>query len=264
MSDKSPDAFRTISEVSEWLDTPTYVLRFWESKFPQIKPVKRAGGRRYYRPEDMQLLGGIKKLLHFDDHTIKAVKDILKDKGVKHVMALSPDLDTPVKSPEPADKDQTHAEIDDLIAQTQSQPKVDVRVVKKALSAEEDPPQESGDQPTPQSQKDAAATKLPQSDPKPESGTDPKSDTKADVQPETRENKEPAVAAEAAEAAQEAQSDDGKASWELLDPRIVEPVPYRIATRRAYTATQLSEIESIYEELTALRDRLQSSEAQAG
>ena len=60
---KSPDAFRTISEVAEWLDTPAHVLRFWESKFTQVKPVKRAGGRRYYRPADMELIGGIKRLL---------------------------------------------------------------------------------------------------------------------------------------------------------------------------------------------------------
>jgi DNA-binding transcriptional MerR regulator len=91
---KSADAFRTISEVSAWLDTPTHVLRFWESKFSQIKPVKRAGGRRYYRPEDMMLLGGIKKLLHNDGITIKGVNKILKEQGVKHVSSLSPDIDT--------------------------------------------------------------------------------------------------------------------------------------------------------------------------
>ena len=92
---KSADAFRTISEVSAWLDSPTHVLRFWESKFPQIKPVKRAGGRRYYRPEDMMLLGGIKQLLHNDGITIKGVQKILKEQGVKHVSSLSPDIDDP-------------------------------------------------------------------------------------------------------------------------------------------------------------------------
>ncbi|MFK5997047.1 MAG: MerR family transcriptional regulator [Rhodobacterales bacterium] len=86
---KSPDAFRTISEVADWLETPAHVLRFWESRFSQIKPVKRAGGRRYYRPADMLLLGGIKKLLHDDGITIKAVQNLLRDKGVKHVQALS-------------------------------------------------------------------------------------------------------------------------------------------------------------------------------
>ena len=90
---KSADAFRTISEVADWLETPAHVLRFWESKFPQIKPVKRAGGRRYYRPADMELIGGIKKLLHDDGMTIKGVQKILRDQGVKHVAALSPAID---------------------------------------------------------------------------------------------------------------------------------------------------------------------------
>ncbi len=90
---KSANAFRTISEVAEWLDTPAHVLRFWESKFSQIKPVKRAGGRRYYRPADMQLLGGIKKLLHEDGLTIKGVQKTLREHGVKHVAALSQPLD---------------------------------------------------------------------------------------------------------------------------------------------------------------------------
>ena len=90
---KSPDAFRTISEVAEWLDKPAHVLRFWESKFTQVKPVKRAGGRRYYRPDDMLLLGGIKKLLHDDGMTIKGVQKILREQGIKHVAALSQPLD---------------------------------------------------------------------------------------------------------------------------------------------------------------------------
>jgi DNA-binding transcriptional MerR regulator len=87
---KSPDAFRTISEVSDWLDTPAHVLRFWESKFTQIRPVKRAGGRRYYRPEDMALLGGIKTLLHEQGMTIKGVQKLLREQGVRHVSALGP------------------------------------------------------------------------------------------------------------------------------------------------------------------------------
>lgn len=90
--DKSPDAFRTISEVSEWLDTPSHVLRFWESRFPAVSPVKRAGGRRYYRTEDMALLGGIKKLLHDDGMTIKAVQEIIDQQGAAAVAALSQPL----------------------------------------------------------------------------------------------------------------------------------------------------------------------------
>ena len=90
---KSADAFRTISEVADWLETPAHVLRFWESKFSQVKPVKRAGGRRYYRPTDMLLLGGIKKLLHVDGMTIKGVQKLLREKGVKHVAGHSQPLD---------------------------------------------------------------------------------------------------------------------------------------------------------------------------
>lgn len=86
---KSPDAFRTISEVADHLDTPAHVLRFWESRFPQIRPVKRAGGRRYYRPSDVALLSGIKRLLHDEGLTIRGVQKILRDHGVKHVAGLS-------------------------------------------------------------------------------------------------------------------------------------------------------------------------------
>ena len=91
---KSADAFRTISEVAKWLDTETHVLRFWESKFSQIKPVKRAGGRRYYRPKDMLIIGGIKKLLHEDGLTIKGTQRIIKDKGLNYVSNLSKPLET--------------------------------------------------------------------------------------------------------------------------------------------------------------------------
>lgn len=86
--DKSPEAFRTISEVAEYLETPAHVLRFWESRFPQIRPVKRAGGRRYYRPGDVALIAGIRKLLHEDGMTIRGVQKILREQGVRHVAAL--------------------------------------------------------------------------------------------------------------------------------------------------------------------------------
>ena len=91
---KSAYAFRTISEVADWLDTETHVLRFWESKFSQIKPVKRAGGRRYYRPKDMLIIGGIKKLLHEDGITIKGTQRIIKDKGLSFISDLSRPLET--------------------------------------------------------------------------------------------------------------------------------------------------------------------------
>lgn len=91
--EKSPEAFRTISEVADWLDVPTHVLRFWESRFSQVKPVKRAGGRRYYRPSDMRLIGGIKRLLHDDGMTIRSVQKLLREEGVKHVAQFSQPLD---------------------------------------------------------------------------------------------------------------------------------------------------------------------------
>ena len=89
MAVKAPGAFRTISEVSEWLELPAHVLRFWESKFNNIKPVKRAGGRRYYRPGDIALIGGIKQLLHDNGMTIRAVQNKLAEEGVESVSKYS-------------------------------------------------------------------------------------------------------------------------------------------------------------------------------
>jgi DNA-binding transcriptional MerR regulator len=97
MARKRAQAFRTITEVSDWLDTPSHVLRFWESKFPQIKPVKRAGGRRYYRPEDLKLIGGIKVLLHDKGTTIAAVKEMIKTEGEDSVEVHSPEPVFPEK-----------------------------------------------------------------------------------------------------------------------------------------------------------------------
>ncbi len=88
MARKSPEAFRTISEVAEILDIPAHVLRFWESKFTQIKPVKRGGGRRFYRPGDIDLLRGLRDLLHGQGMSIKAAQTLLRQEGAKHVAAL--------------------------------------------------------------------------------------------------------------------------------------------------------------------------------
>ena len=82
---KSADAFRTIGEVAGELDVPKHVLRFWEGKFPHIRPMKRGGGRRYYRPEDMELLRGIRHLLHAEGYTIKGVQKILREQGIDQV-----------------------------------------------------------------------------------------------------------------------------------------------------------------------------------
>ena len=86
MAIKSPEAFRTISEVSKDLSLPQHVLRFWETKFSQIKPIKRGGGRRYYRPEDVDLLKGIKNLLYNDGYTIRGVQKVIKEDGSKNIL----------------------------------------------------------------------------------------------------------------------------------------------------------------------------------
>ncbi|WP_127523960.1 MerR family transcriptional regulator [Mesorhizobium sp. Z1-4] len=86
--DKSPDAFRTISEVADDLDLPQHVLRFWETRFSQIKPMKRGGGRRYYRPQDVELIKGIRFMLYDQGYTIKGVQKLLKDNGIQFVIAI--------------------------------------------------------------------------------------------------------------------------------------------------------------------------------
>ncbi len=122
--EKSPSAFRTISEVSNILGVPSHVLRFWESKFSQIKPVKRGGGRRYYRPGDIALIGGIKHLLYEDGLTIKGAQKVLRERGVKAVTAIgqaaldgaeTPTVTTP-PPPEPPAKPDRSAQLAPLYA----------------------------------------------------------------------------------------------------------------------------------------------------
>lgn len=98
--EKGPDAFRTISEVAEDLDLPQHVLRFWETRFGQIKPLKRGGGRRYYRPDDVDLLRGIRHLLYGEGYTIRGVQQILREQGVRHVQSVGRSVE--VLSPKPA------------------------------------------------------------------------------------------------------------------------------------------------------------------
>jgi DNA-binding transcriptional MerR regulator len=99
--EKGPDAFRTISEVAGDLDLPQHVLRFWETRFAQIKPLKRGGGRRYYRPDDIELLRGIRHLLYGDGYTIRGVQQILREQGVRHVQSIgrSAEIDAPKPAP---------------------------------------------------------------------------------------------------------------------------------------------------------------------
>jgi DNA-binding transcriptional MerR regulator len=105
---KAPDAFRTISEVAGELDLPQHVLRFWESRFPHIKPLKRGGGRRYYRPEDIDLLRGIRRLLYSDGYTIKGVQRILREQGVRTVQSVGQGLEIPDLGQHPAGQDDAH------------------------------------------------------------------------------------------------------------------------------------------------------------
>jgi len=97
--EKATDAFRTISEVAEDLDLPQHVLRFWETKFSQIRPMKRGGGRRYYRPDDVELLRGIQYLLYGEGYTIKGVQRILKEQGARFVMEVWRHPGEPIPAP---------------------------------------------------------------------------------------------------------------------------------------------------------------------
>ena len=132
VSKKSPEAFRTISEAADELGVPAHVLRFWESKFPQISPLKRAGGRRFYRPQDLQLLRGVKRLLYEDGFTIKGARKFIKDNGVAAVMDMgagavdlgpaaidAADQETPdaVAQPKPRPADAPHRQLSDVLAE---------------------------------------------------------------------------------------------------------------------------------------------------
>jgi DNA-binding transcriptional MerR regulator len=86
--EKAPDAFRTISEVAQELDIPQHVLRFWESRFREIRPMKRGGGRRYYRPDDVALLRGVRHLLYGEGYTIRGVQRLLREQGVRFVQQV--------------------------------------------------------------------------------------------------------------------------------------------------------------------------------
>src|SRR5947209_8952907 len=98
--DKSPDAFRTISEAADDLGLPQHVLRFWETRFPPIKPLKRGGGRRYYRPDDVEILRVVKQLLYDEGYTIKGVQRLFKEQGARAVVSTSQSRDAVASAPE--------------------------------------------------------------------------------------------------------------------------------------------------------------------
>jgi DNA-binding transcriptional MerR regulator len=110
--DKAPDAFRTISEVADEIDVPQHVLRFWESRFTQIKPMKRGGGRRYYRPDDVDLLRGVRHLLYGEGYTIRGVQRILRDEGAAFVQNVwRPGAELP---PPPDANDEPESFVEDV------------------------------------------------------------------------------------------------------------------------------------------------------
>ncbi|WP_036302784.1 MerR family transcriptional regulator [Methylobacterium sp. 77] len=113
--EKRPGAFRTISEVADEIDVPQHVLRFWETKFVQIRPVKRAGGRRYYRPEDVDLIKGIRRLLHDQGYTIRGAQRVLKENGIRFVQSVGRG-EAEVAAPTSRDLEAGEAESDDEAA----------------------------------------------------------------------------------------------------------------------------------------------------
>ena len=125
---KSAAAFRTISEVATDLDVPQHVLRFWETKFNQVRPLKRGGGRRYYRPEDVDLLRRIRKLLYADGYTIKGVQKLLREGTGRPVVAREIPASAPVVDPPPApveakpaiDKSARKAELESILAELEA------------------------------------------------------------------------------------------------------------------------------------------------
>lgn len=144
---KSIDAFRTISEVADELDVPKHVLRFWEVKFNHIKPMKRGGGRRYYRPEDLELLRGIRHLLHLEGYTIKGVQKILREHGVDAVKlhgrepaVIAPPATTPVIASAPSAPRKSRAPMPKLDGAAPPAPAASPRPTGQAAANSHSPP----------------------------------------------------------------------------------------------------------------------------
>ena len=234
--EKSPDAFRTISEVAEWLDIPTHVLRFWESRFSQIKPVKRAGGRRYYRPSDMRLIGGVKTLLHDQGMTIRGVQKVLREQGIKHVSSFSKALDSDV-----ADADVIEHEPVTADATAPAPPARDTREAEPVEALEE---------------RETSAEEVVPSEETAPVGTDDESHDQPDMFPDGKssqpEDQIGAVIPETPDVPSEDVDDD--APGYATDPGIAA----RLAGARASDlAKHRAELATAKERLLSLRSRLQ-------
>jgi DNA-binding transcriptional MerR regulator len=135
--DKAPDAFRTISEVADEIDVPQHVLRFWESRFTQIKPMKRGGGRRYYRPDDVDLLRGVRHLLYGEGYTIRGVQRILRDEGATFVQNV---WRTGAVPPPPlAEDDRAEDDVVEVAGDTRSEPDLSLFSLSPSRTAERTP-----------------------------------------------------------------------------------------------------------------------------
>ena len=129
---KGPEAFRTISEAADELHVPQHVLRFWETKFPFIRPMKRAGGRRFYRPSDIAVLKGVRRLLHDEGYTIKGVQRLHREQGVSHLVAAGQGGPAPV---EPGLTELLNHDLDDAARQRLSDALTDLEGAKARLDA---------------------------------------------------------------------------------------------------------------------------------
>jgi len=146
--EKAPEAFRTISEVADDLDIPQHVLRFWESRFAQIKPMKRGGGRRYYRPDDVALLRGVRHLLYGQGYTIRGVQRILREQGIRFVQTV---WQEGAEQPQSSEEDDVTADVDDVASEVEGAPEL-VTAERTPVRA---PPVSQGREPTFAPQADA-------------------------------------------------------------------------------------------------------------
>ncbi|MCA0872841.1 MerR family transcriptional regulator [Seohaeicola saemankumensis] len=261
---KSPDAFRTISEVADWLGVQAHVLRFWESRFSQVKPVKRAGGRRYYRPADMLLLGGIKKLLHDDGLTIKGVQKMLREHGVAHISDLSQALEEPSITTEPktGTKGATivrfKERLDEADATDAEPPEAQISMQLEPESTDTNTTPES-EQPEPEANEEIEGRPaLPAFLHRPMAAPEPPSDTAT----EDASHEEPIPEPEAAVAASpEAVAEPDEAPRDIPDPPDADALPYapgalaRLVLVERLTPDQARDIAPLAEQLRLWHDQ---------
>lgn len=291
---KSADAFRTISEVAEWLGTPAHVLRFWESKFTQVKPVKRAGGRRYYRPNDMLLLGGIKKLLHEDGMTIKGVQKLLRTDGVQKISTLSHPIDgedsvvIDMVTQEPISNDTAPAP--DILGSpsTSSEPEIKPQADPELTEKQDAPPTpdtqpEIEPQATPERQPDPTpeldvqptldvrpeiepqAMPEPQPDPTPELDVQPAREAEPDLAPKPAVMLEPDPASQPAPALDPAPAPVSPAQSDTSPPTateasvIIEPINAGEPTEAPKDDAKIEQLSAVYSRLSALHERMKAN-----